>query len=73
MNRLFENCEPFSLTLTHSRWEGGQPLDAFKKLLSRSSEYSRRSANPLGAFLPLPAGEGWGEGELFSIHRAKFS
>jgi hypothetical protein len=52
-----------SLTLTLSCWERGQPLYGFVKFVSHSAEFSRGQAETRGVFLPLPAGEGRGEGE----------
>ena len=52
-----------SLTLTLSRWEREQPLDNFLKFESRRAEFSDGFAKARRAFLPLPAGEGRGEGE----------
>ncbi|HTB82574.1 MAG TPA: hypothetical protein VK742_02870 [Candidatus Sulfotelmatobacter sp.] len=65
---LLNGCEQFfgdalSLTLTLSRWERGQLLDGFVKFVSYTAEFSRGHAERLGAFLPLRAGEGRGEGE----------
>ena len=51
------------LTLTLSRWERGQLLDGFLKFVSHPAEFSRGHAKTRSVFLPLPAGEGWGEGE----------
>jgi hypothetical protein len=59
----------FSLTLTLSRWEREQPLADFVKLAGRGAEAAfyfamkaqRDFVKKLGAFLPLPAGEGRGE------------
>jgi hypothetical protein len=53
----------FPLTLTLSRGERGQPLDAFENFANRGAEFSRGLAEKLGAFLPLPLGEGRGEGK----------
>jgi hypothetical protein len=61
----------FSLTLTLSRWEREQPLADFVKIARREAEAAfyfamkapRDFVQKLGAFLPLPAGEGRGEGE----------
>ena len=56
---------PFSLTLTLSRWERGQPLAAFVKPASRAAEASRGFAQTLETILPLRSigwrGEGRGE------------
>ena len=57
---------PFSLTLTLSRWEREQPLDTSLKLVTRGAESAGGFTKTLGAFLPLPAGEGRGEGERFT-------
>jgi hypothetical protein len=51
------------LILTFSRREKEQPLSGFVKSVSSQAESSFRFAKTLGAFLPLPAGEGRGEGE----------
>jgi hypothetical protein len=53
----------FSLILTFSRWEKEQPLAGFVKSASSQAESCFRFAKTLGTFLPLPAGEGRGEGE----------
>jgi hypothetical protein len=61
----------FPLILTFSLREKGQPLADFVKLASCGAEAAfyfamkarRDFAKKLGAFLPLPAGEGRGEGE----------
>jgi hypothetical protein len=52
----------FSLILTFSRWEKEQPLVDFVKYKSSQAESGSSFAKVLGAFLPLPAGEGRGEG-----------
>ena len=61
---------PFSLTLTLSRWEREQPS-------ARFGFTPVRPANPVAgfcvgrdAFLPLPAGEGRGEGERNANQKA---
>jgi hypothetical protein len=60
--QIFNNAAS-SLTLTLSRWEREQPLLMPIKSASHRAEFSRCFAEKLGAFLPLPAGEGKGEGE----------
>jgi NodT family efflux transporter outer membrane factor (OMF) lipoprotein len=54
----------FPLILTFSRREKEPPLAGFVKPASSQAESSVRSAKTLETILPLPAGEGWGEGEL---------
>ena len=54
----------FPLTLTLSRREREQPLAHFVKYVSREAAYHRCLAKKLGTILPLPKGEGWGEGKL---------
>jgi hypothetical protein len=51
------------LTLTLSRGEREQPLVNFLKFGSHGAESSRRLGETLGTFLPLPEGEGRGEGK----------
>ncbi len=51
------------LTLTLSPAEREQPLAILLKFVSREAEDRRGFAKNLGAFLPLPWGEGQGEGE----------
>ena len=53
----------FSLTLTLSLGERGQPLFVHDNLDDCSAEDSREFAIGLGTILPLPAGEGRGEGK----------
>jgi hypothetical protein len=53
----------FPLILTFSRWEKEQPLAGFLKSASSQAESRFGFAKTLGAFPPLPAGEGRGEGE----------
>ncbi len=53
----------FPLILTYSRREKEQPLTGFVKSVSSQAESRSSFAQTLGAFLPLPAGEGRGEGE----------
>jgi hypothetical protein len=55
--------DAFSLILTFSRREKEQPLASFVELRTFRAVYSRCFARALGTFLPLPAGEGRGEGE----------
>jgi hypothetical protein len=52
-----------ALTLTLSRWEREQPLATSIKFASHRAEDRRGFAEKLGAILPLPQGEGRGEGE----------
>ena len=49
--------------------EKEQPLFHFLKVVSIQAAFSGSFAGTLQAFLPLPAGEGWGEGEAFSEKR----
>ena len=51
------------LTLTLSPGEREQPLEISVKLESSQAESGSRFARTAGAFLPLAAGEGRGEGE----------
>ncbi len=53
----------FPLTLTLSLGERGQPLDNPLKSRRDGAEYCESLIEMLGAFLPLPAGEGRGEGK----------
>jgi hypothetical protein len=53
----------FPLILTFSRREKEPPLAGFLKSASSQAESRFRFAKTRGAFLPLPAGEGRGEGE----------
>ena len=53
----------FPLTLTLSLGEREQPLFAFRNFKAHSAEDRRGLAKPLGVFLPLLKGEGWGEGK----------
>jgi hypothetical protein len=58
----------FPLILTFSLREKEQPLaDTLKSSCIRAA-FSRRFAKKLGAFLPLPVGEGKGEGEQIFHH-----
>jgi hypothetical protein len=52
------NPRRLPLTLTLSPGEREQPLDTFSKFVSHRAEASRGFAKTLGAFLPLPKGEG---------------
>ena len=52
----------FPLTLTLSPAEREQPLAAFLKFVSNGAEVRRGFAKTLETILPLPAGEGRGEG-----------
>ena len=61
--RAIKKFARFPLTLTLSPAEREQPLDAFLKFVSRGAEVSRGFAKALETILPLPAGEGRGEGE----------
>ena len=54
---------PFPLTLTLSPGERGQPLETFLKFSGREAEASRGFADWLETILPLPRGEGRGEGK----------
>jgi hypothetical protein len=58
------NIVAFPLILTSSRWEKEQPLFHFLKLVSIQAAFNGGIARTPGACLPLPAGEGWGEGEI---------
>jgi hypothetical protein len=62
------NLSMFSLILTFSRWEKEQPLAGFLKSASSQAESRFNFAMTLGAFPPLPAGEGRGEGEHTTRH-----
>jgi hypothetical protein len=53
----------FPLTLTLSLEERGQPLADFLKFARRGAEVHRGFTRKQGAFLPLPKGEGRGEGK----------
>ena len=57
----------FSLTLTLSRWEREQPLNALLKFVSHRAEFNRGFAKTLETIFPLPAGAATaamvGEGE----------
>ena len=64
------NVVTFHLILTFSRREKEQPLFHFLKLVSIQAAFSGSFARTLGAFLPLPAGEGRGEGE--HVGRVRF-
>jgi hypothetical protein len=75
-----KNFVVFPLTLTLSPAERRQPLDTFLKLTCRTAEVRHRFAGVfkrgtkfrrdyvrmLGAFLPLPGGEGRGEEEFYA-------
>jgi hypothetical protein len=61
--RRFVRFAAFPLILTFSRREKEQPLVSFVKHESLQAESRFRFAQALGTFLPLPAGEGRGEGE----------
>ena len=50
----------FPLILTFSHWEKEQPMNAIVKRVSLRAICSREFAKGLGAFPPLPAGEGYG-------------
>ncbi len=54
---------PLSLTLTLSRWEREQLPAVFRFVSDRSANPVARILVRLRAILPLPAGEGRGEGE----------
>lgn len=51
------------LILTFSLREKEQPLSALRDLKAHPAEDRHGFAWTLGAFLPLPKGEGWGEGK----------
>jgi len=53
----------FPLTLTLSLGERGQPLDTSFKSEGYGAEGRSSYAGTLGMFLPLPEGEGRGEGK----------
>ena len=55
--------KPFTLTLSH--WEREQPLHDLVEIGNREAEYSQWFAEELGAFPPLPKGEGRGEGKQY--------
>jgi hypothetical protein len=71
MKMALHQAACFPLTLTLSLREREQPLIDFQKfvshgaeaVLSITTETQCNFAEKLGAFLPLPKGEGWGEGE----------
>ena len=69
----FNNCPAwkmfaaFPLTLTLSPEEREPPLSTSLKSVSCRADSSRGFAKTPGAFLPLPAGEGRGEGERLSL------
>src|SRR5262252_8309135 len=54
------------LALTLSLGEREQPLADPVKSESNGAAFSRGFAQTLGTFLPLPKGEGWGEGKCRS-------
>ena len=56
-----ERCFPLTLTLSPAERE--QPLATFLKFQRHRVEVSRIFAKKQGAFLPLPEGEGRGEGK----------
>jgi hypothetical protein len=56
------------LILTFSRREKKPPLIDFVKSVSLQAEFSFRFAKTQGALLPLPAGEGRGEGDAKIIY-----
>jgi hypothetical protein len=60
------NFVALPLILTLSRREKEQPLFHFLRLVRIQATLIGGFARTLGAFLPLPAGEGWGEGEAGS-------
>jgi hypothetical protein len=60
---LVRNVVTFPLILTFSRREKEQPLFHVLQFVSDQAAFSGDFARTLGAFLPLPAGEGRGEGE----------
>jgi hypothetical protein len=62
----------FSLTLPLSRWEREQPLADCLKFGGQQAEEHRRFTKRRGAFLPLPAGEGRGEGQRLLRESATF-
>jgi hypothetical protein len=58
-----KNCAAFPLNLTFSHGEKEQPLVGFVKYKSLQAESRFSFAKTLGTLLPLPMGEGWGEGK----------
>jgi hypothetical protein len=60
----YDSVLAFPLILTFSRREKEPPLTDFVKSESSQAESSFDFAQTRGALLPLPAGEGRGEGEL---------
>jgi hypothetical protein len=58
---------PFPLTLTLSLGERGQPLSVFRNSDGRRAEASLGFAKRLETILPLPKGEGRGEGKARSL------
>ncbi len=63
----------FSLTPTFSRWERGRRLDASQISLASSTKSVAQSRTNRRTILPLPAGEGRGEGEYFEVQSSLLS
>jgi len=61
------NCDIFSLTLTLSRWEREQRFALTGGLMAAFTNPARDFFDRRKQFLPLPAGEGRGEGERGKI------
>ncbi len=63
MKTIFQIPDRFPPTLTLSPAEREQPLHILFQSESRGAEGGGGFAKTLGAFLPLPEGEGRGEGK----------
>ena len=63
MNHRVKMSARFPLTPALSPGERGRPLNIFLKFGDNQAEVCVGFIKTLGAFLPLPEGEGWGEGE----------